>query len=200
MAESATLAASAVATARDADGSVRSLDEAGRRIGDAVGLIRAIAAQTNLLALNATIEAARAGEAGRGFAVVASEVKALAGQTARVTEEIGAEIAAIREAGGAVGTSMNAVGATIERMDETASAIAAAVEQQGAATREIAANVVDTARGTEAVDRNIAGIGHSSGEVAVAANDVLVSADALGRHSDTLRAEIGTFLASIRAA
>ena len=74
------------------------LSEAAQKIGDVVRLISDIAGQTNLLALNATIEAARAGEAGKGFAVVASEVKTLASQTARATEEIGAQIAAIQAA------------------------------------------------------------------------------------------------------
>ncbi len=64
------------------------LREAVDDIGQAVGVIAAIAQQTNLLALNATIEAARAGEAGRGFAVVASEVKSLSAQTQGATVRI----------------------------------------------------------------------------------------------------------------
>ena len=62
--------------------------------------------QTNLLALNATIEAARAGDAGKGFAVVASEVKSLAGQTARATDEIKAQIVEIQ---GATGQTVDAI-------------------------------------------------------------------------------------------
>ncbi len=74
---------------------IESLAAATQRIDGVLTLIQAIAEQTNLLALNATIEAARAGEAGRGFAVVAHEVKALAGQTAKATSEIGQNISMI---------------------------------------------------------------------------------------------------------
>ena len=90
---------------KSSNGEIEALAGTAQKIGDVVGLIQAIAAQTNLLALNATIEAARAGEAGRGFAVVASEVKSLATQTAKATEEISQQIAAIQEFDHAVGRS-----------------------------------------------------------------------------------------------
>ena len=75
---------------------VAKLSESSPEIGNVINLITAIAEQTNLLALNATIEAARAGEMGKGFAVVASEVKELAQETARATEDISRQIAAIQ--------------------------------------------------------------------------------------------------------
>ena len=138
VAQSNAIAAKAVSEATLTNDAVKELDEAGRRIGDVIGLITNIAGQTNLLALNATIEAARAGEAGRGFAVVAGEVKALSSQTAKATDEIGAQIAAMQNA---TQRSIKAIADIERRIREIADisgAITAAVTEQGAATQEIA--------------------------------------------------------------
>ena len=151
VARSAESARQAAAESKRTDESVEELANAAGRIGDVVRLIGDIAAQTNLLALNATIEAARAGDAGRGFAVVAGEVKNLAAQTARATEEIGGQIAAMQAATQGSIVAIRAISGRIEDISTLAAQVACAVEEQGAATAEIASSVQRVAVGTGTV-------------------------------------------------
>ena len=167
----------ALAEANRTNEHIRSLADAGQRIGDVLKLISDIASQTNLLALNATIEAARAGEAGKGFAVVASEVKGLANQTASATENISQ---------------------TISQINEISTSIASAVEQQGAATQEIARNVQEASTGTTQVSSNIVAIsaaGRKTGASAAQVNDTSVR---IGGEVATLRSEVAKFLDGIK--
>jgi len=194
------VAGRAVADARATDSTVRALAEGASRIGEVVGLITTIAGQTNLLALNATIEAARAGEAGKGFAVVASEVKSLAQQTARATEEIGAQIAQIQAATRDAVGAISGIAATIDEVSAITVTIAAAVEEQSAATGEIARTVGQTARATEAVTGSIAAVSQGAGDTGAAAAQVLAAAGELSRQSEQLSHHVNRFVADVRAA
>ncbi len=200
VAELAQIAGRAVQEAQATDASVSGLSQAAGRIGDVVRLIGDIAGRTNLLALNATIEAARAGEAGKGFAVVASEVKALATQTARATEEIGAQISTMQGATGQAVTALRSIAATIQRMNEIATAIAGAVEEQSAATQEIARSVQQAAVGTGEVNSNIGMVTESVDNTGRQAGAVLERATGLVEQSETLKAEVQDFLGAMRVA
>ena len=67
VAQSTSIAMTAVEDAHRTDEIVKALASGAQRIGDVVGLINSIAGQTNLLALNGTIEAAR-----KAFAALAT--------------------------------------------------------------------------------------------------------------------------------
>ncbi len=151
VAQAATVSRRAVTETEATSAEFKGLAEAANEIDHVVRLIRSIAEQTNLLALNATIEAARAGDAGKGFAVVAGEVKQLAASTARATEQISAQIAAVQQRTGAAVGAIDSISRVVSEVDHVAAAIAAAVEQQGAATREIAATAARVSVGTEQV-------------------------------------------------
>ncbi|MGK7870645.1 methyl-accepting chemotaxis protein [Falsiroseomonas sp. E2-1-a20] len=198
--ESARRAREAAGAARASDATVAGLAEAASRIGDVVKLIADIAAQTNLLALNATIEAARAGDAGKGFAVVASEVKTLAAQTAKATEEISAQIGAMRGATDRAVDSVRGIAAAVARMEEVSGAIASAVEQQGEATRDIARNALEAAAGTDAATGEIHGLAE---EVAAAASGIGTlrgTGAEVGRQGAALRQDVARFAATLRGA
>jgi methyl-accepting chemotaxis protein len=197
--QSADIASRAVSEADSTNQTITGLAQTAQRIGEVVTLIQDIASQTNLLALNATIEAARAGEAGKGFAVVAGEVKTLANQTARATEDISAQVSAIQGGTSAAVTAIKAIGGTIRNINEIAAVIAAAVEEQGAATRDISANIQAVARGTAEVSGNIASVNVAADETGSAATQVLTAASDLGRQAETLRRDVNSFFAKIRA-
>jgi len=198
--QSTEIASKAVEEAHRTNETVQGLSTAAQKIGDVVNLISDIAGQTNLLALNATIEAARAGEAGRGFAVVASEVKSLASQTAKATEDISAQVAAMQSATSGVVEAIKNIGGTISAMNEIATTIAASVDKQASATQEIARNVQATASGTTRMSSSIGGVTRAAGEAGNSAGQVMVLADRLGAQTENLRANVQNFLSSIRAA
>src|SRR5262249_27965684 len=160
------------------------LAAASERIGQVITLIQAIAEQTNLLALNATIEAARACDAGRGFAVVAQEGKALAGQTAKATNEISEQIAPIQSAAYGAVESVREIGSSMRGINDVTSAIARAVEQQSIATKEISENAHMAAQVNETLAANIASANRAMAETKDSSGMVLSASEQLAAEAD----------------
>ena len=163
-------------------------------------MISDIAEQTNLLALNATIEAARAGEAGKGFAVVASEVKNLANQTAKATEEISGQVSEMQGVTRTAVDAIEAIGKTIESMNEISVSISSAIEEQGSATQEISRNVQEASAGTAEVTSNMQGVSEASTQTGNSSQQVLTASDDLAGQAEEMRKSVDAFIQGIRAA
>jgi methyl-accepting chemotaxis protein len=190
-------ASSVAAAAEQASAGVQMVAAAAEELTASISEISRRVSQSSR---NATIEAARAGDAGKGFAVVASEVKSLALQTAKATQEIGAQIGHIQSATAGAVQAIKEIGSTIGQISDIAATIAAAVEEQGAATAEIARNVQRTAKSTEDVTANIGGVSQAANDTGAAATEVLGAANGLSQQAEQLTVEVSSFVAGIRAA
>jgi ABC-type transporter Mla subunit MlaD len=124
----------------------------------------------------------------------------LAGQTAKATEEISAQIAQMQTATQHSVAAIKEIGSTITHISEISSAIAAAVEEQGAATQEVARNVQQAAQGATQVAGSIAEVNRGAADTGAAAEQVHGSARELLSESDHLKSEVEKFLTSVRAA
>ncbi|MET4702392.1 methyl-accepting chemotaxis protein [Constrictibacter sp. MBR-5] len=197
--EAAQVTGVAEGQARGTEMAVTRLDHAAQTIGEIVGLIESIASQTNLLALNATIEAARAGEAGKGFAVVASEVKGLANQTAKATQDIQTQIAAVQQETRTTVDAIRQIVETVGKVNGITATIAAAVEEQGAATQEISRSVQQAATGTRKVSSSIGALVDSAAETNRSAEGVRQAATTVDQQTRRLNGHVDSFIVAVRA-
>jgi len=189
----------AVSEAQATNEEIAGLAHAAQKIGDVVKLIQDIAGQTNLLALNATIEAARAGESGKGFAVVASEVKSLAVQTAKATEEIGAQISAVQSSTTGAVEAIRRIAGRMQEINQYACGVSAAVQEQSAATREISHNVTNAAHGTKVIVSALAEVAGTATETRRSAQTVLSASESVEAAAAKLRTEVESFLGKVAA-
>ena len=74
------------------------------------------------------------------------------------------------------------------------------MEERTSATLEIARNVQVTAKGTEEVSGNIAGVNEASATTGDAANHILSAAQELSVQAEDLNLEVGRFITSVQAA
>lgn len=132
--------------------------------------------------------------------MVAQEVKALAAQTAKATDQIGAQISTMQSATQESVVAIKEIGLTIGRIAEIAATIASAVEEQNAATAEISRSLQHAAAGTAQVTETIVEVHDGAEQTGVASGEVLNAAGQLAVESGNLTAEVSRFLDTVRAA
>ncbi len=168
-----------------ADEAMQTLVGTSEKIGSIVDFIKNIADETNLLALNASIESARAGEMGRGFAVVAEEIKALAGQTAKATEEIVKQISEVQsntnnvhEIIANVSKIMTTIDHSVRNISEKASVQSTDTEHMSSSLHTVSNSAQDMAQSISSVAEGAQLVSESMQDASKQTNSMLTSVSA----------------------
>lgn len=125
--------------------------------------------------------------------------KSLAVQTAKATENVAGQIAAVQEL---TTTAVAAIGRIAERMqeiNEDTSSVAASVHQQDAVTGEISHNVGSAAEGTTAIASMFSEVAGAAREVSPSAQTLLEASEAVASIAANLRGEVEKFLGKVAA-
>ena len=167
-------------------GTMQSIADESRKIGQIISVIEGIAFQTNILALNAAVEAARAGEEGRGFAVVAGEVRTLAQRSATAAKDIkdliGQSVARVDDGTGQVALAG-------ERMVE----IVQSIRRVSDIMSEIAAASVEQSTGIEQVNLAVSQMDEVTQQNAALVEEAAAAAASLDQQADRLRDTVSVF-------
>ena len=132
--------------------------------------------------------------------MVAGEVKALAGQTAKATDDIAAQIAGMQQATHRSIEAIAAIERTIRDIGAISGAIAAAVTEQGAATQEIARSVEIAAKRTVDTAEEVGRVGDATDKTRDSVTTVKSVADELGAVASRIRGQVDAFFQALRAA